>query len=660
MKHLLLLLSLAIFVALPVNLYSQEKPKVVNPKQTMKVERQKPPTKTVQVGNQTGVIQQYPQVNVLNTKPVKLLEIPKLNSELYKKITALKKVDVSDKKDRSDKSTIETTGSGGSNGMNVVSESKPVKDANNCLVSTKKLNITTTDFSYFTESSTPDFIKPGVVINYSSILDGRNTIITTPRNPLTIYLINTSAIAGNNNLSVDIENPQNVSGINNALGQLTGQLNTKSIPANMNFEISEVTSEKEFQYSVTGSYNSAVTLSSKFGVKGGDFSNSYYYLIKFTQNMYNVVVDPNTVRFVNDISEASNLAYVSEVTYGRKGLMMIKTKKSMSEIKAEMSVSANTGITKGNISGFVKSINKDESKDIRVFFYGGNSSVAAFSLQESDMKKGFDNWVASEAGNGLLALPISYRVKNLKGEQLKLNSVFEQSNRNCVTKKALKLKVTLLEIDPKVTQDSDKLGDYGIRQHVKYTANRSVKKPSGSVVYNTFKKQTNPCELAGNKIWDGAIPLACGSASDQIHVNVNANKERKRLNNIRNSVIFDLSAEEASDKNAKFEVQTWVKEYSDKDILMNHDFSIPQEIPIYFVLNELQGLSSGVEFNENYSRDGALSLKVYNFNEDYPAMFKGVDATNGQTYLDAVLRARNSGSTVEEKAFIYLRFELID
>lgn len=660
MKQILLILSLAFFVGLPGNVYSQEKPKVVQPKQTIKVKNQKPPKNTVQVGTQPKVIQQDPPVRVLNTKPVKLVKIPTLNAGLYKNITPLKKIDVSDSKDRSDKSTIQTTGGGGSNGVNVT-ETKPVKDANNCLVSTKTLDITTTDFSYFTESSTPDFIKPGVVINYSSILDGRNTINTTPRNPLTIYLINTSAGAGNNNLSVDVENPQNVSGINNALGQLTGQLNTQSIPANMSFEISEISSEKEFQYGVTGSYSYGSMLSAKFGVTGGDFSKNYYYLIKFTQNMYNVAVDPNTVSFANDISGADKLAYVSEVTYGRKGLMMIKTKKSMSEIKAEMKISANSGIHKGDISGFVSSVNKDDSREIRVFFYGGSSNVAARSLQENDMKNGFDNWVAAEAGNGLLALPISYRVKNLKGEQLQLKSVFTQPNRNCVPKKALKLKVTLLEIDPKVTTDSDKKGDYGIRQHVKYTANKTVKEASGNVVYNTFKKETNPCKLAGDKDWSGAIPLACGSSKDQIHVNVNGDKNRKRLNNIRNSVVFDISTEEASDKNAKFEVQTWVKEYSDKDILMNHDFSIPQEIPIYFVLNELQGLSSGVSFSENYSKDGALTLKVHNFNDDYPAMFRGTDAAKGnQPYLDAVLRARNSGSSVDEKAFLYLRFELID
>ncbi|HUH50924.1 MAG TPA: thiol-activated cytolysin family protein, partial [Flavobacterium sp.] len=505
---------------LPGNVYSQEKPKVVQPKQTIKVKNQKPPKNTVQVGTQPKVIQQDPPVRVLNTKPVKLVKAPVLNATLFKNITPLKKVNLSDTRDSSDKTYLETTGSNVGNSINEKELSKERKE-NNCLVTPKSLDITTSDFSYFTKTSTPDFIKPGVVINYKSILDGSNTIQTEARNPMTVYLINTSAIPGLDNLSIDIEKPQNVSAINNALGSLTGKLNSKDVPANMSIELMEVNSDKELQYGVSGSYSYGGIASASFGISGNDFSQSYYYLINFTQNMYTVAADPNTVSFVNDVSGANNLAYVSEVTYGRKGLMMIKTNKSMSAIKADMKVSANTGVHKGNISGFINSVKKDSSTDIRILFYGGSSIDGARALQESNLKDGFDKWVEAQAGNALMALPISYKVKNLKGEHLKLGSVFTQNDRDCVPRKKLKLKVTLLEIDPKVTTDSDKKGDYGIRQHVKYTANKTVKKASGNVVYNTFKKETNPCKLAGDKDWSGAIPLACGSSKDQIHVNVN-------------------------------------------------------------------------------------------------------------------------------------------
>lgn len=666
MKNLILSLGLLLCLTFPTNIYSQIKTKQQTKKEEVKTKKDgKTPIKgTIKTDGQIRVIK--PDIEMENvklyTKPVKFTKIPTLDLGLYSRLDALKKEDISDSRDSSDKTQLESTGSNATNSIDIT-ESATTK-VNNCYVTPKTLDITTADFSYFTETSTPDFIKPGVVINYQSILDGRNTINTAPRNPMTVYLINTSAIPGLDNLLVNIEEPQNISGINNALGSLTGRLNTKSVPANMSFEIMEISSEKQLQYAVTGSYSYGPMLSTKFGVSGGNYSNSYYYLIKFTQNMYNVAADPNTVSFINTPNDANQLAYVSEVTYGRKGLMMIKTNKSMSDIKGEMEVSANYGLHKGEIGGFVKSINRDSSSEIRVFFYGGSSSVAARSLQENDMKRGFDKWVEAEAGNGLMALPISYKVKNLKGEQLKISSRFNIKDTDCVPKKKLKLKVTLLEIDGWNTTDSDKKGDYAVIQHVKYTANNNVKRKLGNVVYNTFKKRTS-CNLAADRQWSGSIPLACGSINDQIHVTMNPGNHRRPKNNIKNSVIFEVSPEEANDRSAKFEVETWVKEYSDDwkgaraDILMNNDFDIKQEIPIHFVLAELQGISNHT-FNEGYEKDSRLFGKIFNnFGGEYVAMSKTVVGSINKKYLDAVFRARNKGD-MKEKAFIYLRFELID
>lgn len=665
MKHLLLTSLLLLFLLCPESTYSQ-----VKTKQSLKTERKKPTKRTIKKDEKIRTVktevpvravnQDTSKLMIVNNRPVKLKKVPVLSPSRFKFVSALKKANLSDSRDRTDNTQLETTGSNATNYMNITESG--TKKENNCYVTTKTLDITTADFSYFTESSAPDFIKPGVVINYQSILDGRNTINTTPRNPMMIYLINTSAIPGLDQLSVDIADPQNISGINNALGNLTGKLNTKSVPANMSFEIMEINSEKQLQYAVTGSYSYGSMVSAKFGVSGGNYSNSYYYLIKFTQNMYNVAADPNTVSFINIPNNADQLAYVSEVTYGRKGLMMIKTNKSMSQIKAEMEVSANYGLHKGDIGGFIKSVNLDSNSEIRVFFYGGSSSVAARSLQASDMRKGFDKWVEAEAGNGLLALPISYKVKNLKGEQLKISSVFKQEDRDCVPRKKLKLKVTLLEIDGWNTTDSDDKGDYAVIQHVRYTANNKVK--PGNVSYNTFKKNT-PCNLAGNKKWNGAIALACGSMKDQIHVSMNSGNHRRSRNNIKNSVIFEVSPEEANDKSAKFEVETWVKEYSTNwrgnrdDILMNNDFVVRQEIPIPFVLAELQGISKG-SFDQKYAKDNGLHGKIFNnFGNEYVAMTKTEVNDINKTYLDAVFRARNSGD-LKEKAFLYLRFELID
>ena len=587
---------------------------------------------------------------ILNTDPVKLIKKPTLNPELYKNINALKKIDVSDSRDRTDKTTIETTGSGAINSIEISG-----KEPNLCEPpTTRKLDITTSDFSYFTTSSVPDFIKPGVVINYSSIIDGRNTINTTPRTPLTVYLVNTSAIAGLDNLSVDILNPQNVSGINNALGNLTGKVNSKSIPADMNFEITEINSEKSFQYAITGSYSAGPLLSAKFGVSGGDFSNSYYYLIKFSQNMYNVAVDPNTVSFVNDMPNANQLAYVSDVTYGRKGLMLIKTTKSMSEIKAEMSVKVNYAISKGEISGFLKSVNRDSSSEIRVFFYGGSSSVAARSLQESDMSAGFDKWVFAEAGNGRLALPISYKVKNLKGEQLMLSSVFEQKERNCVPKKDIKLKVTLLDLQCIGGRDGggNEPDDYAIQQYVVYKANGKEKTFTSRSINVFPNRQNGPVQVPNQK-----NIFISGDAKHQLHVKQNRNRVG-RGNIINNSLVFDISQDEYMDKNAEFKIYTWLKEYSGSNdkVLANNIYTsvkIKEVIDLLLGVTELDEVTTFPDGQIGKGSDGRALF--HSFGSGY-LMLADIQKLKSKKVLEGPIKL-GDGS---EKAAAWMTFELLD
>lgn len=283
MKHLILTLGLLLCFTFPTNIYSQNKSKQQTKKERVKTkkDRKTPIKRTIKTDRQIRVLKPDTVVKnlKLNTQPVKFTKMPTLIPGLYKSVSGLKKEDLSDTRDSSDRTQIESTGSNATNSIDIT-ESATTK-VDNCYVTPKTLDITTADFSYFTESSTPDFIKPGVVINYQSILDGRNTINTAPRKPMKIYLVNTSAIPGLDNLLVNIEEPQNISGINNALGSLTGRLNTKSVPANMSFEIMEITSEKQLQYAVTGSYSYGSMLSAKFGVSGGNYSNSYYYLLKF-------------------------------------------------------------------------------------------------------------------------------------------------------------------------------------------------------------------------------------------------------------------------------------------------------------------------------------------------------------------------------------------
>lgn len=478
------------------------------------------------------------------TKPLKINKVEDYKpSSSIKFPSVLKKVIL----DNNNKNTLEI-GNNVSNSIteNIKQQPKSYKqNGQNCTTSIIDYNVATSDFGYFVENGTPEFVKPGIVMLYEDILSGNNKINTTQRNPLTIYLERTSAAVNVTNLSEEITNPHQVSSINNALGKMNSKI-SNNVPANMSIEVSEIFNEEQLQYSISGSYNNKVAgVGAKFNIKGSDFKSSYYYMIKFTQNMYKIAVDDATFSFANPhLQNADKLVYISEVNYGRKGFLLIKTKKSKSEIEASLGLKLNTGIHSANLDAFLSKVKEDKESQINMFFYGGNASSAATSIQNIDIKSGFNNWIATNAGEGLKALPISYKLKNMNGDQLVLKSIFTVNQQTCIAVKEYKLQIELEQVKNYKSNDSDKNDDYVfefepilIIDNVSYALQNkqfNYKQSIASLDNHLFVRDRN-------------------NSANQLHV------KEGNVQLIKNSGVF-IIPEDVDLKNAKFQIKFRVHE----------------------------------------------------------------------------------------------------
>lgn len=486
------------------------------------------------------------------------------------------------------KSTLEI----GNNTSNSIKET--VKQAENtkregntnCTTSSKDYNATTADFGYFIENGTPEYIKPGVLMSYDDVLTGSNKINTTPRKPLTVYLEKTSAALNVANLSEEITNPHQISMINNALGKINSKI-SNDVPANMAIEVSEILSEEQLQYGLSGSYNNKMAgIGAKFGISNSDFSSSYYYMIKFTQSMYKIAVDDATFMFENyPIANSDKLVYISEVLYGRKGFLLIKTKKNKSNLEASLGVKLSVGVHSGNLDAFLNIIKEDTESQISMFFYGGNASAAAESVQNVDIKQGFNNWIKANAGQGLKALPISYKLKNLNGDQLVLKSVFTVNQRTCVPVKEYKLLVELEQIKNYRSNDSDKKDDYlldfepvlkidGVEyklQNIQKTTNQSIVSVNSNMLFVRDRNNSN----------------------NQLHV------KEGNVQQIKNSGVF-IIPEDANLKNAEFKIKFRVDEITDNSLDRIVGISKFNEINIHKhnILKIIQVLSGASKLEE--------------------------------------------------------------
>lgn len=544
------------------------------------------------------------------------------------------------------------------------------EEKNNQVCSRERIDteIKTTEFKDFTSNGAPDWLKPGIIMEASGMVDGTERVEERyDRNPITISTTARGAI----DTYVEVENPRQKSKIEQAVNRLISQDDSYT-GALMNFKFHEIHSSEDLNLVVNGRFSAefgASSIATELGVSNKKEKSHHYYLVEFTQSVFTMEVDglnKEEVFINNPEVELDDYLYISKVNYGRKGYIMYVADRSLEEIGMEAKVDGKHVTMSAGVDTKMKSLQKSEEVQISAFYYGGTPGSAS-----SDLLRGWDresmplkDYIEDSDFSPKYAYPISYEIKNMDNERLGMQSQNKQTVETCTDlPEDLKLKVTLLEIEAAHAGDSDKYADYGVLQHIRYEANGSAKEPIRTDK-NTYG---GDCSPEGNPLpyFPDAIAMICGNKDKQIHVVESDEPTRSIGNNINNSVTFQITADEAKDSNAKFEILTRVTEYSDtgkafskKDIVMNHDPAVTQ-VAIKDVIATLTGVRTFPE-GKKYAGDRQVdqTLDFDDFGGGYLQLRQII--AGDRTILEGPIRARNKGKKVTEKAFLWMRFELVD
>ncbi|HUH28751.1 thiol-activated cytolysin family protein [Gelidibacter sp.] len=528
-----------------------------------------------------------------------------------------------------------------------------------CTNTTLNTQLNTDTFKDFTENGPPDWLKPGIIMNAVQFVQGSDQIEENiDRGPITI----SNTATGEYEV---IDNPKNRSAINRAIRNIQSKDPNHVHGANISYSYTEIESLDELNFKVNGRYSNVfANIGASLGIENNSSKSHHYYLVEFQQSLYSLEVDglsPQKVFPNNPEVDLSNYVYISKVNYGRKGYFMFITEKSLEDFGAKGSASMNYMGQKAAIESNLEKISKSKSTTVKAFYYGGaiQSVVKDIAANWNETgRKPLHDYIAGYKFSQAEAYPISYEMKNLDNKRVGMTSKNAQTIPTCVNSNGMKLKVTLMQLQSGTTQDGDKIADLGIVQHVRYKANGKVITPS-EVDIRKFK-DNKKCGLGGGNSgdeWSDATALICGNSDRQIAVTVSPKINGERSANIDNSAIFDITHQEANDQNAEFEIDTFVKEYSNPDIILNND---PRrtKVAIHDVLAILTGIR-GINEGQSFFDGGVSSSLQFDHFNGGTLPLRNV-GKNGDIILEGPIRARNKGPESLEKAFVWMRFELVN
>lgn len=433
----------------------------------------------------------------------------------------------------------------------IVSESKNKSDI--CTTRNLRINVSTKDFGGFTTNGAPDWMRPGLIMSASSFLEGRYMVIDKPRQPIEIY----TNLRGNINTKASVTDVTK-SGIDKAVNSFQSD-KAAVLSANFAFKHLEVNSFQEAEFRLNGSYSNLIA-SGKLGFESTNKNKFYYYMVDFVQNMFHVDVEKvdATNAFKDPNVSTEGLLYISRVTYGRRGIIVVKSKYRLSKIEAKLQAELNTLIHKGKLTVGYDEINEEDEYAFTALYYGGDTRGAIESIENTlKGKPDIISYLNSKADKAIYAVPIGYQLKNMYGESLGMQSVFNQNVGTCVPEitKSLKLRVTLTDLICAESKDGGGNGDdYGLNQYIVYKVKGKEKKFSNRDII----KFSNRKDLEGINKKVNKNQMINGNKAHQIHVREGFG----RTSNINNSMVFEITPDALNDSNTKFEIHTWLKEYT--------------------------------------------------------------------------------------------------
>jgi len=512
------------------------------------------------------------------------------------------------------------------------------------------------DFNQMPHGSRPDWLKPGIVMKANSFVDGSYQIEERyNRSPISLSV----DLRGASQSVKQVPNPRYKSNILNIENQLISQ-NANHVPANMSFKFHEIRSLEELDFKLNGRYSGGLgAFGAEMGLSYEKSKSSYYYVVEFTQQMFQMEVDglDASQLFIDNAQvPTQDYIYISKVNYGRRGVIVFKSEKKINELKTSVNLKSGFLLTKASLNTFYGEMSQNEEVKIDAFLYGG-SSVEAINSIVSTIKNGkpdIADWLAGRPFDHKLALPISFEIKNLNNQQVGMESSYIQNVKTCIEKRNYKLKMSLTDIQNiKARDGAGENDDYGIQMAVVYSAKGKRKTPVDSKI-RKFPGLRCGFEDADrqHKISGPYIPIICGGMNNQIHVR--EDRVQRWPSQINNTVTFDVSYEDIIDTNASFIIYTWFKEYTNGKDKVMLDANTPTEVPVAEIIQILTSAKQ-LNGNKNYY-DGAIAQNLGNKFRDFGPSQIWLTAVTGtnKIILEGPLRAGDPSG----KAAIWVRFEL--
>lgn len=519
------------------------------------------------------------------------------------------------------------------------------------------IKVNARDFSHF--SLNPEaWLKPGQIFTAQSFVSGEPAPVVNPRNPLTLSIVNLTGVAIP---SYTVQQPELNSQLNAAVVTLTSQ-HANPPPANLSFSFNKIHSVEEMEFKLTGKYRGSLgTVSASLGLKAGNQQEYHYYMLEFQQNMFSIQADamlPENV-FKQPVNDMSGFVYLDQVNYGRKGMIVFKSKRTLEELNITAAAGYKAGpLSEAKMSAAYKQLNANSEIEVFARFYGG-SAKSAIEAMERTVEKGVPDiftFIKTQPNNYKLALPIGYTIKNMNNQVVgqKSNKTQTVTTRTPVPLASVfKLKVTLTDIQCVNGRDGggSNPDDYAIQQYIVYKVKNVEKKH----VSRDINKFPNRIDLPG-QVPNIKNMLINSDMNNQLHVREDA-KGRNR-NMINNSLVFNVTLNELNDNTASFKIYTWLKEYSTTTLGSNNDKVLLNNEPIGVKIKDVIEILLGLRtLNPNATFPDlaiASGQKFHNFGAG------NMHLANIQNITPVVLEGPIRAGSPGQKAAVWVQFELID
>lgn len=299
----------------------------------------------------------------------------------------------------------------------------------------------------FVDARNNDVIFPGSILRGESFMKGAYDPLVLKAEPNDVMV---SVSLRGKNYPVKESSKPVLSEIRNTTNGLVAkyksEIDYSFVPAYVNYQSDEVTTESSFNKSFNIHANVNVLkelVSTKFNYTDAYTSSKSqkYVMVKLDQIFYNASIDPKHYSdwFKGEVNTKDygtyEPVYVSSVDYGRVAYLLIETDKSAEEIKKIVSGGVNVAF--GTVSGGVETSYNRELKNmfsqskIRVLIVGGPARLGG----QVDSYDKFLQFIKTPSIDDLIssAAPVAYKVRRLKDNT-------EVEVRTLITEKVLSYK----------------------------------------------------------------------------------------------------------------------------------------------------------------------------------------------------------------------------